>query len=118
VAAEAAKVFKGSGASDLHSIQEWENNFNENSSPEQIKAASQLLVNDLLKSRIDTIRNQYHAAMGRPAEFTFLTPHSREVLQSLGVDPSEMDTGAASNPAPNATGLGGVVDYRNYFGGR
>lgn len=93
---ELAKVFKGSGASDVQSIQEWRNNLDANSSPEQIHQAIATAVGDLLKSRIDTIANQYHSAMGRPADFNFLTAHSRQVLSDLGIDPSSLDPESAA----------------------
>lgn len=96
-ASELAKVFKGAGASSLQEIQEWRHNLSQNASPAQTKAMVGMAVKDLLKSRIDTIRAQYGAAMGKPADFTFLTPHSREVLQSLGIDPSEIDSGGSKS---------------------
>lgn len=97
-AAELAKVFKGTGASDVQSIQEWRNNLDINGSPAQIRQSIATAVGDLLKSRIDTIQNQFQAAMGHPADFSYLTPHSRQVLTDLGIDPASLDPGAATTP--------------------
>lgn len=101
-ASELAKVFKGTGATDLASVEEWRRNLSANASPDQIHAAIDTAVGDLLKSRIDTINTQYQSAMGKPAKFTFLTPHSRQVLQDLGLDPTALDPTAT----PPASGGG------------
>lgn len=91
VGAELAKVFKGSGVSDVGSIEEWKNTFNNANAPEQLQQAISTAVT-LLKSRIDTIQNQYQSAMGKPANFAYLTPHSKQVLTDLGIDPSALDS--------------------------
>ncbi|MGO1160837.1 hypothetical protein ACTOV4_02640 [Brucella sp. C7-11G] len=90
LASELAKVFKGVGASSEKEITEWRNNLSPNMSPEQLQA-SIATVMDLLKSRIDTVRTQYEAAMGHPADFTFLTPKTRQILEKQGFDPRELD---------------------------
>jgi len=100
VAAELAKVFKGVGATDVNSINEWESNFDQNSSPAQIKGAVETATK-LLASRIDTVKNQYQSAMGKPLNFRFLTPRSEAVLAARGLDvgggvPNEPSTGPAS----------------------
>ena len=102
-ASELAKVFKGTGVASEEEIKNWRSNLNVNDSPQQITAAIDTAVTQLLKSRLDTIATQYQAAMGKPADFTFLTPHSIHVLQDLGVDPSQLD------PSTAAAGAGGSV---------
>ena len=62
-AAELAKVFKGTGASSLTEIKDWEDNLDPNASPKQIQTSSKTLVTDLLGSRLDTIRSQYTQTM-------------------------------------------------------
>jgi hypothetical protein len=124
-ASELAKVFKGTGATSEDEIRAWKQNLSENASPAQIQTAIATAVGDLLKSRIDTINTQYQSAMGKPAKFTFLTPHSRQTLTDLGIDPSELDPNETT-AAPAAEGGGatnglpqpGTVDsgYR-YKGG-
>ncbi|MGP2491068.1 hypothetical protein ACTDI4_05505 [Mesorhizobium sp. PUT5] len=118
LASELAKVFKGAGASSLEEIRTWRSNLSPNASPEQIKASAQMVM-ELLKSRIDTINSQYTAAMGKPAEFTFLTPHSREVLQDLGFDPAQLDPLAAGDEGSRgAGGEGGRSRINNPAGAR
>ncbi len=107
VASEAAKVFKGTGASDVQSINDWRSNLSVNSSPAQIQAAGKMLVGNLLASRLNTIKTQYESAMGKPADFRFLTPHSRQVLQKYGIDPSDLDTSAPETTSA-ATPNGGT----------
>lgn len=95
---ELAKVFKGTGATDMHSIEEWRSNLNADSSPEQIKGAIRTAIGDLLKSRLDTLQTQYKSAMGHPMDFNFLTPHARQALQDLGIDPSSLDPASSQQP--------------------
>lgn len=99
-ASELAKVFKGTGVSDVQSIQEWRHNLSANASPAQITAAIDTAIGDLLKSRIDTVQNQFQAAMGHPLNFTYLTPHSRQVLKDLGIDPMELDPSISGEDVP------------------
>lgn len=106
-ASELAKVFKGTGSTSEEEIKAWKGNLDLNGSPAQVKAAIDQSI-DLLASRLDTIRTQYQSAMGKPTDFNFLTPHSREVLKDLGVDASVLDTDGAIEgsggepPAPGA----------------
>jgi len=101
-ASELAKVFKGSGAPAEQEIKDWRNNLSINSSPDQIKASIGTAIGQLLKSRIDTIRQQYQAAMGKPANFSFLSAHSANVLQDLGIDPTTIDPNAGINAVGGA----------------
>jgi hypothetical protein len=112
--AELAKVFKGTGATAESEIKAWRSNLDPNASPEQIKASIHTAISDLLKSRLDTISSQYSEAMGRPSDFAFLTPHSREVLKQLGVDPADLDptTGGGQQGAPDS-GADGWQDLGN-----
>ncbi|MBM7323847.1 hypothetical protein JS562_12075 [Agrobacterium sp. S2] len=90
LASELAKVFKGSGASSEKEISEWRENLDPNMSPEQLQASAKTVM-DLLASRIETVRTQYQAAMGHPADFTFLTPEARKILEKRGFNPKELD---------------------------
>lgn len=91
VASELAKVFKGTGSTSEDEINMWRNNLSASSSPSQIQGAINMLVSNLLKSRLDTINSQYTNTMGKTADFTILTPHSRDVLQGMGVDPNTIE---------------------------
>lgn len=105
VAAELAKVFKGVGATDVNSINEWEQNFSINSSPDQMKQSMDTALN-LLASRVNTIQGQYTGAMGKPSDLKMLTPKSKQVLQEFGVDFGNTQLGASGGgtdtPAPGA----------------
>lgn len=104
VGTELAKVFKGTGVSDVQAIEDWQRTFDASNSPEQLQQAIATAVT-LLKSRIDTIQNQYQSAMGKPVNFAYLTPHSRQVLTDLGIDPTLLDPSSASaGGAPSITG--------------
>ncbi len=99
VASELAKVFKGVGATDVRSIEEWRRRLNSNTTPEEFKASVDTIIKDLLKSRIDTVKSQYQSAMGKPADFKFLTPHSKEILEKNGIDVNEFEVSQNANPA-------------------
>jgi hypothetical protein len=77
--------------------------------PSQFKASVDTLVTNLLKSRLDTIRSQFQSAMGKPASFTMLTPHSREVLKQLNIDPTSIDSATDAAGAPIAAPVAGSV---------
>ncbi len=126
-ATELAKVFKGSGVTDVSSLNEWRHNFDVNAAPEQQKQAIATGIS-LLKSRIDTIKQQYQNAMGKPLDFQFLTPEAAGILTRLGLNPADFgasgapaptgtstpDTsGAASAPTPNAVEVGTKVPLEN-----
>lgn len=87
---ELARVFKGTGSTSEGEIKEWRENLNAADSPEQIKAAINQATK-LLFSRLDTIKTQYKSAMGKPGDFTILTPHSAEILKGYGIDPTTVD---------------------------
>lgn len=87
---ELAKVFKGSGASDVESIAGWMRNLDINAGPDQQKAAIHQAIT-LLQSRVAALRDQYQNAMGRPADFQFLNDHSAQALVDMGIDPSTVD---------------------------
>lgn len=104
-ASELAKVFKGVGVTSDAEIREWRKNLDPNSSPEQIKASIETAISQLLASRLDTIRSQFGAAMGRPADFTILTAHSRAVIRALGIDPDQLEHGGGDGvTAPSGGG--------------
>jgi hypothetical protein len=122
VASELAKVFKGSGGTAEAEVQAWRENISPNMPPAAFKASVQTLIKSLLASRLDTIHSQFTSAMGKPADFTILTPHSKQILQNLGIDPTEMEQGGGSPidvpdpmaPAPRQdTSSGGWTDLGN-----
>lgn len=120
VANELAKVFKGVGATDMQSIQEWRHNLGSDVTPAKFNSAVETIIKDLLRSRIDTIKSQYTSAMGKPSEFKFLTPHSKEILQKNGIDVSEFEIDRpgtkAGAPAAAAADDGGAASFTGTVG--
>lgn len=91
VASELAKFFKGTGATDLTTTQEWLARLDPNMGPDALHQTVQDIVGNLMKSRLDEMRSQYGAALGKPADFKFITPETATALKKLGVDPSSLD---------------------------
>jgi hypothetical protein len=113
VASELAKFFKGTGATDLTTTEEWQGIFDQNTGPGALKAVVQNVVANLMKSRLDEMRSQYTAAMGKPADFKFITPETESVLKKLGLKASDLDPGAsdAASPPDAGAGAGDQQDY-------
>jgi hypothetical protein len=99
VASELAKFFKGTGATDLTTTQEWQSIFDQNAGQGALKSVVQNVIGNLMKSRLDEMRSQYTAAMGKPADFKFITPETEKVLEKLGIKASDLDP--AITPAPD-----------------
>lgn len=95
VADELAKVFKGTGASNLHDIIEWNKTFDQANSPAALKAAVKAAV-DLVKSRIDAMGDTYNTGMGTKIDpVTWLSPKARKVYDRM----SDNEAPAASPKA-------------------
>lgn len=129
VADEMAKVFKGSGASDVQSIQDWQKRVDVNASPGQQKAFITEAVK-LLASRVAALRDQYQSATGKPADFKFLSDKAAQTLTNLGFDPTEVDPnygnpnatlvtepGTPSGPTVGSTGDPALDDALKKYGG-
>lgn len=99
VVGELSKVFKGSGVVPQSEINHWREVMNSSQSPEQIKGAVQQAL-ELMGGRFGAIQDQYERGMGRPKDFSILTPKSRAILRSNGFDPDSIETGTA--PAQEA----------------
>lgn len=95
---ELAKFFKGVGATDQAGIAEWQSAIASAKSPEELHAAVQNAITNLLQPKLDTIQQQYKAVMGGKVLPGFLTPDSVDALKKLGIDPGALD------PAPDAGG--------------
>jgi hypothetical protein len=98
---ELAALFKGTGATDQE-IKEWRRAFNENMSPEQLKASTSQAV-ELMGSRLLALRDQYEKSMGKPADFGFLNAKSRSVLKEMGVDVDALEPSRQPAQVPSAT---------------
>ena len=109
VASEAAKAFKGTGATAEKEIEEWRRNVSANMPPAKFKASVDTLF-QLLGSRLSSLDDTYKSAVGRPRDFQLLSPKSRAILQHrLGKNPDDLEGGgAATTPqAPPAAASGG-----------
>jgi ribosome-associated translation inhibitor RaiA len=106
---ELASVFKGTGATDQE-INAWRRTIDASQSPEQITGAISQAV-DLLGSRLATLRGKWEQAMGKPMDMTVLTSRSRETLNSMGINPDELEPrniplAGPGQPQPQAVPLG------------
>lgn len=105
VASEAAKTFKGSGAPAEREIQEWRAQLSPNMPPAEFQGRVDALM-QLLGSRLGSLDDTYKQAVGRPRDFTILSPASRAILQHrLKKNPDDLEglagiAGAAAAAAP------------------
>lgn len=81
VAGEMSNVFKNSGATD-DEIQSWRKTLDASMSPAQLQGAIDEMIT-LMSSRLQALQGQYENGMGKPANYSFLTPESQAILQSL-----------------------------------
>lgn len=88
VAGEMAQVFKNSGATD-DEIKSWKSTLDPNMSPQQLQVAINQMIS-LMGSRLSALQSQYSANVGKPANFSFISPESQQILQGLGVDPNSL----------------------------
>lgn len=99
---ELAKVFKGTGATDVGSIEAWQGNLDHNASPAQQQGAITTAIG-LLKSRLDILKDQYQENMGTPATYVqFLKPDTVDTLKKLGYDPNTLEKVGDSSGAAGA----------------
>jgi hypothetical protein len=97
VSGEMAKAFRATGMSEAD-IDHWRSSFNENSSPETMKAAAQEALH-LLDSRLEAIGAAYNRGMGLSS-----TKPAPELLSPVGRQIHEkMMGGGAASAAPSTT---------------
>jgi len=89
VANELESLFRNSGGS-LSGVEEWRKNISDNASPEQAKAFIDKAL-ELMSSRLGAIDSQYQNVMGKPREFSVLNNKSKQVLQKMNINPSEIE---------------------------
>lgn len=94
IASEAAKIYKGTGATSQDEIDSWKSSLSPNASPAQHAAAIQTIVG-LMAGKLSTLSSQYQGTMGKTGTFQILTPASMKVLTSLGIDPTTVDPNAS-----------------------
>lgn len=102
---ELAKFFKGTGATDVGSIEQWHSSLSKDASPEQQKGAVDTAIG-LLKSRLDVLRQQYEQNMGQPAPYSqFLYPDTVKTLVRMGYDPDTLERTDQSGAAAGSPAL-------------
>lgn len=79
---ELAKFFKGSGSTDIKSIDDWSKNLDVNATPGQQRGTVQGAIN-LLSGQLDTLNEQYKSTMGRPPDSPLLHTETLNKLSSL-----------------------------------
>jgi hypothetical protein len=82
VSGEAATIFKGTSGTDQE-IKAWREHLSSASSPEQIKATTEQLI-ELMASRLEALDGQYQSGMNKPRDFRFLNDKSAAILEKLG----------------------------------
>ena len=83
VAEELAKAFKGTGATNLEELHAWQQAINSADSPQALKASIQEAMR-LLKSRIDSLGEQYNRGMGTTKDpIELLAPEARAAWGKL-----------------------------------
>lgn len=82
VADELAKFFKGTGATDVSSVDAWKAQLSTNASPADVKGLTQGAIN-LLTGQLETLSEQYGRTMGKPATNGLLGPSAIANLSAL-----------------------------------
>ena len=111
VADELTRAFRGTSGAEQE-VQDWKKTVGGvNQSPDQQKGIRDTAV-QLLAGRLRQLRQQYVDGMGRPPEWSFLTPDSRKILQKLGYNPDEVEAGkfGAAGGLGTAAGAALTID--------
>jgi hypothetical protein len=82
VADELAKFFKGSGSTDVQSIEDWKNRLSVNAAPSDVKGLVQGALT-LLSGQLETLSEQYTRTMGKAPENNFIGPSAMKNLSNL-----------------------------------
>lgn len=90
VASELAKFFKGTGATDLTTTQEWLQRLDPSMGGNAMQSVIQDIVGNLMKSRLDEMKSQYQAAVGKPYDFAFISPKTASVLKKMNINLSDI----------------------------
>lgn len=92
VGEETANFFSGGGAGSEGQRAANRQAFDENASPDIQKGAAKTTIK-LVSGQIAPYREQYIKVMGRPPKDPILDEKSRAVINRLGLDPNEIETG-------------------------
>jgi hypothetical protein len=97
---ELTRAFRGSGG-NVHDIVGWEQTINQADSPAALHAATKAAV-DLLRSRIESVGDQYNRGMGTTRDpLTMLSPHAQATIARLsGEAPAQKGTPSTTSVDP------------------
>lgn len=82
VADEMARFFKGSGTTDVGSIDAWKSQLNTNASPADVKGLTQGAIT-LLAGQLETLSEQYKNTMGKAPSTNFIGASALQSLSNL-----------------------------------
>lgn len=108
---ELTRAFRGSGG-NVHDIVGWEQTLNQADSPQAMHAAVKAAV-DLLRSRIESVGDQYNRGMGTTRDpLTMLSPHAAATVKRLqtGDETQQQFTGRTATNPQNGQKLRETVD--------
>ena len=99
VKGEMASIFKQSGATDQE-IKSWNDTVDDptTATPASWKAFFEG-AEELMGGRLSALHDQYENALGKPADFHFLSEKSRKILKGLGMDVDKIDPAGAKKAA-------------------
>ncbi len=87
---EMAKFFKGTGSSDISSVQDWSKNLDVNASRQDQHGLIQGAIN-LLAGQLDVMNTQYKSTMGKEPNNTILQPATMAKLSKLKDEGYQVD---------------------------
>lgn len=85
VADELAKFFKGTGATDVQSIEDWKKSVNVNATPAEQQGLQDGALK-LLTGQLDVAYSQYQSALGKPPADPLVPMETLTKLKNMGVD--------------------------------
>ena len=103
VANEMSTLFKKTAATDQE-ISSWKDTMSKAQTPEQIRAGIDEML-QLMEGRYSALEQKYETGMGKPRDFSMLTPQSKQVLTKLGATEfvKNDEAKAPAGPPPGAT---------------
>jgi hypothetical protein len=100
-AMDAARLLRGSGQMAEQDIEHWRNTLGASGSPQQLQGVIRLLADDLMKARIDSIKQSYRMNM-RQEPPDFVSPEAKEALGRITVKAASGQTSSGAQSAASA----------------
>lgn len=102
VAAEIAKIYKGSASPTEEEIADEKKNLTATLTDEQIQSITQVTF-DLLAGKLAAVRDDYKATMGKDVPFDLIEPAARQKMRDIGFDPNQFEKSSGQAQQPNGT---------------